>query len=361
MKTLRHTILFLLGALCQTAQAGRNDITVTNHVWEIHKADGEVVELPYYSLQDLSFSRTDLNEVEHADFVKQILTQSDGQEYADMLEDISFMRYVKTTSSVGGDGSDSRTCNPKGFDIDISFPQGSTVSHRQDWTEIEELEDGTIKVKATRNSSVFWRQDTIDITYPNGTTASIPIEQPGDEYFKTMEFGATVFADIENIDYSGGETTSSITESSSFEGSSHGSQNCVFIGKLGDKRHRYVVSIEKHEQNIIHGDEDITEYSDWKLDIDVVVDVSSYPGKVESASIYDYNYNGTPIERETTTIFKATYGEIEAIGENCYEISEQPNSYVWGYLYEIHADSYYRGTQNVLNVLGGLCGITFGY
>ena len=352
MKRFRYILLLLSFAFCQWVQAGQ--ISVTKHYWEIHKNNGEVIRLPYAYVQELSFSKTDLNEIEHKDYVCQILRMGGlFDDFTDRIGDISLMKYVKKTEYVET-YDDDVTESPfevipaNGIDWTLNIPAGSVVTHEENWLEVEE--DDQVKVKTSRNNTVFWRRDVIHITYPNGTTANIPIEQPGDECFKTIEAVASLSADIKTI-YSD-EEDPWITEGGGIGGSTSGTKDCVFTGKLGDKIHRYTLH---HVENTEDG-------SRRTIDVDVTIDVSYEPGQVLHASITDNQHwiNGSTTSDEN---FSATFDETENNNwYNLYSTSQMPSS--WSYSYSSHDSETGRSeTSTVINhkLLGSEFSVFFTY
>lgn len=360
MKTIRYSILLLLCAVSPLVQAGDNGITIHQYIWEIHKVNGNVIKIPYYLLRELRFSKNDIDGVEQDDFVMQTLRRDFDGDLTDMIDSISFMRMRHVQEEHIYSNHDN-VYSPQGFDVEIDYPEGSTVTHRQNWTEVKKVEDGKVKVRAGRNRSVFWRQDTIDVTYPNGMTVSIPFEQPGDEIFNSMEFSATISADIENTDYRDGETTTHTTWGSGFGGGTGGTKDCVLVGgKKGDRKHTYVVTINEHKEDSTPTvDGDIWGYNDWILNISVTIDVSFSPGKVESATIYDYRHQKMYGNRYYTTTFQANFGEMEGAYSQSFWSYELPTSFSWDKHNEITGDPPYRHTEKVLNVLGGKCRVEF--
>ena len=352
MKLFRNTLLLLLFGFCQWTQAGQ--IPVTKHYWEIHKNNGEVIRIPYVYVQELSFLKTDLNGIEHKDYVCQILSMGGGYaDFADRIDDISLMKYVKKTEYVETYDDDVTEPTPevisaKGIDWTLNLPEGSAITHEQGWLEVEEGDQ--FKIKVSRNNTVFWRHDVLHVTYPNGTTANIPIEQPGDECFKFIDAGATLSANIKTI-YSD-EDEPWITEGGGIGGYTSGTKDCVFTGKLGDKIHRYT----------LHHVEITEDGSRRTIDVDVTLDVSYEPGRVRSASITDNQHwiNGS---RTTDENFSATFDETENNYDfHLYSTSKMPSS--WSYSYSAHDSETGRSeTATVINnkLLGSEFSVSFTY
>ncbi len=357
MNTLRYCTLLLLCAFSPLLYAGDNSISITNHIWEIHMQNGDTIRLPYHRLEQLKFSKKDLKGNEYEDYVSQTLTRNRDRELTDMLDSIAFMRYVRETSEIINP-YDGNVYSSQGFYAEFSLPKGSVVTHQESWLELDDSEDGKVKVQATTNNSVFWRRDTINIALPNGSTTSYLIEQPGDKVFNAIGFGATISADIENSD-DGGITTS-ITWGSACGGNSGGTQTCNLVGKKGDRKHTYTVTINQHtEDSTPTADGEIWGYYDWILNISVTVDVSFYPGKVESATIFDYRHRKSYWDRYYTTTFQASFGEMEGANNGYFWTNELPSSFSWDLHNEITGDPPYHHTEKILNVLGGSCSMEF--
>ena len=299
MKKLSYIILILLTS-CLNAQA--STISVIDKYWEIHKNNGEVIRIPYTYLNQLSFSKVDADGVEHGDFVSQILvTHFPYTDIVDAIDDIAFMQYVQTVHDIeaydqAGEDSPFEVISSKGVDWTFNFPAGTSVSSQQDWLEIEE--DDHVKVKVNRNNTAFWRSDILRVSYPNGEIAYIPIEQPGDTYFRVIEATAALSANVKTI-YSDSEVPR-ITEGVGFGGSTSGTKDCDFIGNVGDKIHRYIL---RHEENADDG-------SHRTILVDVTLDVSREPGQVLCSSITDNQHwvNGA---RTYDSNFSASFGVTE--------------------------------------------------
>lgn len=323
MKKLSYIILILF-TFCLNAQA--STISVIEKYWEIHKNNGEVIRIPYAYLDQLSFSKVDADGVEHGDFVSQsLVTHFPYTDIVDAIDDIAFMQYVQTIHNIeaydqAGEDSPFEVISSKGVDWTFNFPAGTSVSSQQDWLEIEE--DDHVKVKVNRNNTAFWRSDILRVSYPNGETAYIPIEQPGDTYFRVIEASAGLSVDFKNI--SSDSEVPSITYGLGIGGYTSGSKNCEFIGQVGAKIHRYVLRHEDKEDNGSHR----------TIYVDVTLDVSREPGQVLRSSITDNQHwvNGAT----TSDInFSASFGVTEDNYDfHMYSTTQLPTT--WSYSYHSH-------------------------
>lgn len=319
MKAVRYAMICVFLSLYTLTHA--EQIPVTEHIWEIHKKDA-IVQFPYCSISNIKFEERDLENNYHDDYVSQnidfrVYYHIDEEETRDMIDDISFMRYVKNTTSIemyrDVKSAIPRQISPKGADWDLTIPAGSTISNRNgyDYMEFEQLGGKIVKVKINRNNGTLWRRDTLDIKYPNGATISLPIEQPGDKCFKRVDVNFNCKVDFVSYKYNNGKPEiNGYTFDSGF-GLGSGSLNLAFTGKPSDKIHKYTA----HYKN---------EDGSHTIDFEVEIDVYQKNGKVLSSSTTEKRYGENYYE-----INSASFGEAEAVSEYRYSTQKEPEK--WEY------------------------------
>lgn len=331
MKNFRFCLMCIMCIFSQWSHAYTLDIT--EHIWEIAFLNEETLYIPYYDMGRIVYSNKDLNNIEHDELVSQKV-ESRSNSCTQNIADIVSMRYQKEDRKILSETT--TEINPKGIDWDLHLPEGATVTTRSHFLE-KIMDNGTIKIYARRNYTVFWRRDTIDILLPDDPEpVSFYLEQPGDDYYKVVEARAGLSVDCVNEVYDESGSWTSYSYGTGIGSSTGGTTECEYKGKVGDKVHTYVV---KHKRGS-------REDNDDTFHLEVIIDVSQKPGKVLQFSITDNSSYTDPHEAIITKNFSVTFGETEGNSGgdsmSSHYTVQDPTS--WSYEETVRGNGYGRTT-----------------